>query len=454
MTEDEARRVVLLQSRESAGPTPLWTDDDRAWAHRAARQDGAADAPFERYVVERARHAMQRLLPRDAQARRWLQPQGRHAVWLALAVLLAFIGGMLVDRIGAAHHIDLLAPPVWAVVAWNLAVYLALLVPGSHRFVRRPLAGMMKGPRLGGEAALALGSVWARCAAPLTGARWALGLHLAAAALAAGLITGLYLRGLVQDYRAGWQSTFLDAPAVQAVLNLLLAPAAAVSGIAVPEAAPLRVMQGVAPQGNAAPWIHLYAVTLLLMVVLPRVALTGWAAWRVGRLRRHFPLPLDGPYYDKLRLQQRGGRIVAEVRPHAAAVSAQAALGLRALLATVWGDAVDLRITEPVPHGHEEEAATAPPADATLRIALFELGATPESDAHGRLLDALAGPTPRLAVVDEAAFKRRFASQPERLQQRRAAWQGLVRTHGVGLVCVDLEGDVGLAAADLKAALA
>ena len=29
----------------------------------------------------------------------------------------------------------------------------------------------------------------------------------------------LYVRGLVLDYRAGWQSTFLDAPAVRAVLR-------------------------------------------------------------------------------------------------------------------------------------------------------------------------------------------------------------------------------------------
>jgi hypothetical protein len=62
---------------------------------------------------------------------------------------------------------------------------------------------------------------------------------------------------------------------------------------------------------------------------------------------------------------------------------------------------------------------------------------------------------PVLAVVDEAAFRRRFASTPERLTERRAAWQRLVQAHKAGLVCADLAApDVDAGARSLKAALA
>ena len=78
-------------------------------------------------------------------------------------------------------------------------------------------------------------------AAPLATARIALCLHAAAATLALGLMGGMYLRGLVLDYRAGWQSTFLQADTVQAVLSTALAPATA------PPASPCRTLPACAP---------------------------------------------------------------------------------------------------------------------------------------------------------------------------------------------------------------
>ena len=116
---------------------------------------------------------------------------------------------------------------------------------------------------------------WAELSTALTLTRIAALLHVAAAALAIGLLGSMYLRGLVLDYRAGWQSTFLDAADVHRVLAPLLAPASAVTGIAVPDAAAHRAMRLTAPaqpaSAPAAPWIHLYAATLAMAVVLPRL---------------------------------------------------------------------------------------------------------------------------------------------------------------------------------------
>jgi hypothetical protein len=134
-------------------------------------------------------------------------------------------------------------------------------------------------------------------------------MHTAAAALALGLIAGLYLRGLVMDYRAGWQSTFLDAGAVQALLGVVLAPAAWLTGVAVPEVAPLRLAPGAAASASAAPWIHLLAATLMLTVVLPRLLLAGRAAWGAARLSQRLPLALEGEYFERLHpLMRRASR--------------------------------------------------------------------------------------------------------------------------------------------------
>ncbi|NRF70710.1 DUF2868 domain-containing protein [Aquincola sp. S2] len=448
MTEDEARRVLLARAFESGAATSVWTLDDRAWATRASLQDLGSAQDFERFVVVRAGHALQRLLPRDAAARRWIDRRRWPARGLlAATVLLSFALGLLADRIGPQQRIDLLAPAVWLIVLWNLGVYGMLLLPWRAR--------RLPGWSLRAAGPAAIGASWATQAAPLTRARMAALLHVAAALLAAGLIAGLYLRGLGHDYRAGWQSTFLDASTVQAALSTLLAPAAALTGIAVPDVAPLRMLPGSAPAGHAAPWIHLFAATLVLAVVLPRLLLAAIAAGRARSLARRFPLALDGMYFDRLRLLQRGEqRLIAEVQPHAAAPSAQAALGLRALLALEWGAGVELRFADPLPYGDEDQAARAAAPGATLRLALFDLAATPEPETHGKLLAALAGSLPLVAIVDEAAFKRRFAAMPERLRERRALWKRLAEAHGVRVVCVDLEGDVQAAAADLKAALA
>lgn len=425
--------MLLLQATETGAETPLWTAEDRAWATRLAQQTVPAGADTGRFVAERAAHAMQRLLPRDAAARRFVERRGWRPAWLLAAAAGALLLGAVADHIGARQRVDLLAPPVWALVAWSLVVYLGLLVPQAGRRLQRALARRLAGGPGGVQA------LWARQAMPLAQARAALVLHVAAALLATGVAGGMYLRGLVLDYRAGWQSTFLDAPAVQALLDTGLAPAARVTGIAVPAVAPLRIGPEAPPAGPAAPWIHLYAATLALFIAVPRLVLAAWAAARAWRLARRFPLQLAEPYFERLHLAQRGAAAGVQVLPHGAAPGPQAALGLRQLLVAHVGDALALRFAEPVAYG-DEDRVPAPEAATTLRIALVDLGATPEDEVHGRFVAALrtAG-LPVLLLADEASFRRRFAALPERIAERRAAWQRLADAHGAAFVAADLD---------------
>jgi Protein of unknown function (DUF2868) len=473
--EASAREVLLLQAVETAPAGPLWTAEDADWATRQALTSAGADAPPARFLADRARHALQRLLPRDAAATGWLASRGWRPTWLLWAALAAGAAGIAADSLGGSNHINLLAPPVWAVLAWNAAVYALLLVQAARALrgvapagaLRQRLVGWLAGARvvskrLPGAAAVAQASAgWARLSAPLWAPRAGAVLHVAAAALALGLVAGLYLRGLAFDIRAGWESTFLGTAIVHALLAGGLAPASALTGIAVPGVDTidaLRLVPGVPASASAAPWIHLYAATLALAVIVPRAVLAAWALWKAGRAATRLTLPLDA-YFQRLLRRQRGDAALVQVLPHAAAVNAQAALGLRALLAPAFGPTLQLRLAEPSAFGDEERAAAiATEPGTSLRVALFDLGATPEADSQGRFVRALqqAAPgLPLLMVVDEAGFARRFGALADRMAERRRAWQRLADDAGCALLCVDLEApDPAPAAAWLDAALA
>ncbi len=441
LDEQSARDVWLVRAFEEGGvDTPPWSADDRQWATRLVRETaphGASDADF---VATRARHALQRLQTREPAVAPLREQRLWHPRWALLAAALGLIAGIAVDQIGAGQRINLLAPPLWGVVGWNLLVYLWWLAR-ALRLRTSPTVGLFSPQRalvrlwLGREharttvsALAAFQADWVRQAGAMNMARAASLLHLAAATLGLGLMLGLYTRGLVLDYRAGWQSTFLDATQVQALLQLLLDPASRLSGIAVPSVATLRVMPDVAPTGLAAPWIHLYATTLLSGVVLPRALLAAASMWRARGLSRRFPLPWHEPYFAQLARSRAGAPACVQVFPHGAMPDAQAMQRLRVLMALEFGDDVQLQIEQGSAYGDEDQ----PPARVAgaTAVALFDLGATPEAETHGRFIKALSETGPTLVAIDEAAFQTRFAHLPERLAQRREAWRTLCDAHG------------------------
>lgn len=476
LPEAAAREVLLLQAFETqVADSPLWTAEDRAWATRVVREEGAADLPPARALALRAHLALQRLAPRDAGVRNRLARRMGQSLWVPVLLGLAFIAGLAIDSIGGLQRVNLLAPPVWVVILWNLAVYLGLAVSAASghslanapRGLRALLARRLAAAAAGGGGASqtlrAYGAAWAQVAWPLAAARAGLLLHLAAAALAAGLLAGLYARGLVLDYRAGWESTFLDPSAVRAALALLLAPASAVTGIAVPDVAgieALRLAPGLPASASAAPWLHLYGAMLGLFVIVPRLALAAGAALRGARRARHLALPEDA-YFARLLRELQGRTAHVQVLPQGAAPSPQATLALQAWLAAACGEGMTLQMAPATPYGQEDDAAhlaaLAPPAGTTLRVLLVDLGSTPEPDTHGRLLQALLAQAgagvQQLVLADEAGFRRRFGQLPERLAQRRQAWQALAAAQGAGFIGLDLaHADSASAEAALQAA--
>lgn len=484
MTEDDARNALLVRAFELAPAEPArWSEDDRAWATRAAREAEGAAATTEAFVARRARLASGRLAARERAVARTLHALAwrPRAAWAIASA--AFLLGAAGDAIGASQRINVLAPPLLALMAWNLAVYAALALgtmlrpSDAHRRVPEKLVRWLArtrravGTRLrtgAGSPALARFVLdWAHAGAALNAARGARVLHMAAIALAAGALAGMYVRGLVLEYRAGWQSTFLDAAAIRHLLDLVLGPAAALTGIALPDAQRLAAMRFPESAGEpAAAWIHLYAVTVALVIVLPRAVLAVSGRLIERRLARRFPLPLDDAYFRALARAHQGEPARVVVVPFAHALTPHGTLALRAMLAATLGPALEVEVAAPLAYG-EEETGTARPAGShagapTLVLALLSSAATPEPQVHGAFLEALAASLPPgttlLVTIDESAFRTRFggddATATRRRDERHLAWKRLLAAHERPALFVDLErADPAAAAAALRAAL-
>jgi hypothetical protein len=274
-------------------------------------------------------------------------------------------------------------------------------------------------------------------------------LHLSAALFAAGAVAGLYVRGLVFEYRAGWESTFLDPPAVHRILDIFLGPASALSGIALPgvdHLAELRFSAGNDGE-NAAPWIHLLALTVGAVAIVPRLVLALLARMLEHRRARRFALDLSQPYFRRLL----GGFTTGEpvrlrVAPYSFTVDEAAQAGLREVARKLLGDEADVTLRPSVPFGAEETASDGlrvGDPQVPLTVALFSLAATPENENHGQFIDRLrAALASRLAViVDEAGYRLRLGSQAgaaERLAERRSTWLSFCTARNVAAACVDL----------------
>ena len=253
MNERTAIAVAAVRAVETTDRArAAWTDADRAWASRAAAEVVGESADPAAFIGRRALLALERLASRKDRVAR-LAVAWRWRPWVgALLVAGAFVAGALADAIGPSERINILAPPVAALVVWNLVVYALLAARFVVRYgesgagpVARLLTRVAGGARSAGRATdpavTSFVDLWSSASGPLYAARAARVLHLAAAALAVGVMAGLYVRGLGLEYRATWESTFLEPSSVRALVATFYSPAHSSPG------SPCRTRRGSRP---------------------------------------------------------------------------------------------------------------------------------------------------------------------------------------------------------------
>lgn len=451
MNERSAREVVLVRAIETAdGAREIAGDADRGWASRAAAEIVGEHASDEAFLARRAALLLERLRDRYPRIRPLASPpptRGLAAVALAVG---AFVIGALGVDVGPSKRINLLAPPLLGLLAWNLAVYVALLVEALASRRRGNASGPLRRAIVGGwreamhpirgstprplAAALArFATDWSKLALPIWRRRAARLLHVGAAMLALGAIVGLYARGIAFEFRAGWQSTFLNAADVTRILDIVLAPGAWLTGLPLPDEARVAAIGGAGAGENAASWIHLYAATIALVVIAPRL-LIGALAW-IGerRLAGRFTLSLDHAYYQRLVRRWREGSAQIEVFPYSFDVAPDRREALARVVARVFDAGAALDWHPPTAYG-DDAIPPASQASPGALVTIFNLSATPERENHAAFAEAIrlrAPHAPMIAIVDTTDFGDRFVDAPRRIAEREEAWRRLFATQRI-----------------------
>ena len=341
LTEDAAAKIILIRSVEECDRN-FFSDSLLVDAFAAARNM----APGLGWVKARA----QFLFDHVSAAYQSVVHLATLPTPLTLPVcLIALVLGFATNLLGPAEKIHVVRNPVLLLVAWNLFVYLVLFVvflakprkrnrvsspsarsagakqptnnpqdavsevkinisrlaqffmPGLWHFFHRVALGVGEKKKLA-DVVSRFSVNWYTVAAPLVVARWEVMLHLGALFLATGAVAGMYFQGLFQGYQAIWSSTFITGePSVVKFVHALFGPSLLVSDLlGLGLAGEIDVARLISPQGDrAAAWIHLFAITVLLIILIPRAALAAWQWRSIKRRRNDIGLRLD-PYYGEI----------------------------------------------------------------------------------------------------------------------------------------------------------
>ena len=380
-----------------------------------------------------------------------------------LLAIIAFLLGLSLNALGPERRINALSFPLLFVIAWNLLVYVALLVDrlrGARetRSWRTPFSALcawfnapdrwwgrvaagFKHEQSVANAFRQFASSWWRVGRPLHRARMERGFHAASALVAIGTVAGMYVRGLALSYELVWESTFLSHASVQTLVSTVLWPA--------DQLLKFGTTLGAAGETSpAAPWIHLYALTAVLFVVAPRALLFVFASLRTRKLERSFPFDLESDgYFLRLLASDRGQGVHVAVQPYSYKPTKFTEEGLLALLLDVFGNRAHLDLKSGLEYGIEwSELGFELGSDSV--VLLFNAAQSPEQEVHGHFLeggraalDCGDSAARVLVLVDETSYRERLGADSEgerRLGERRRAWERLAREAGFRCAFISL----------------
>lgn len=375
-------------------------------------------------------------------------------LFTGILVFAAYLLGVLTDRFTSEGAVvNLLSPALLFVLFWQLVLYVLLFVgavagllgfapkwPGRRLFTE--LLARVRMPAVKKQT-LKERPLWLSLLAPSLRFDAARAFHLAAAALGAGLLTGLAFRGIGTAYTVGWTSTWLAGHEAW-LANLFAATYGLVPleifGLSFPDAAAIADMNlRVNPEGSpdAAAWLLRLMGLVAGVVILPRLLLAFVADRRAKAARTSFvwteeETEVAASPQDPASVSPAltGATVLTTVpadeslRRRTAALLMQPDLHWRTI--DVWKD--------------EPENVLAS-VDTEAAVFLFDATATPEDEVHGRWLEAVAkrreGSLPLL--VDLSGLEKQFGTDSERLTARKALWESFAAERHATLTFLRLQ---------------
>jgi len=383
-----------------------------------------------------------------------------------MVMIPAFAAGLLINGLGTSQQVNLLNFPLLLLLLWNIGIYaLTLLLPLLGKDQTGPLlrcmaTGLAKGADMLGkgpwpnvnlpgsrgrewlrQSAKRFMNLWLMQCHPIIISRVRHLLHLGAACLALGIILSMYFRGLVLDYQATWESTFLSPAQVHTVLHGLLGPAALVLGFPFPGMEDLAQLQ--APgHGSAASWIHMWALTGFVGVVLPRLIFAWISAHSARKANESFTLPLDEPYYLQLLATERGQGLQIDIVPYSYQPSPMALEFLGKCLLDLIGNQATLHWHEPHPYGQESFFWLKGTSSPQTVVLVCNVAQTPEAEVHGEVFRALQtrteaskGQHQLLLMLDQEPYRQ--LADSTHIMERQQTWQRLANDLQLQMVPFD-----------------
>jgi len=466
MKLDDLRNILLVQAIEESDAgeqlVPAPERRDAATASGAPLGKGVSSAGQNAFLAKRAGILLRRIRSRFPETTAWIgqAPAGLPFGTITLVLgLVAAVAGFLTNELGPEKRINILSFPLLGILLWSALVYVREIflffrrrrtesLPGwfewlGERLRSRPTAPAAASPLE--EARPLFEKRWRHLTAPIPAARLKSILHGTAFLLAVSAIGGMYVNGLANEYRAVWESTFFtEASQLRPFLENVLGPAATLSGGTLPTDAELTAMRWPSDGENAARWIHWYALTIGLFVLVPRALLA--LAWRLraNRLARSLSFREISPlYFEGVLSTSTGAALPLRVVPYAYEPDAEVRRALVQQLEKHFGRAVDLHIDPAIPFGEEESftlAARSGDVEKAEVLPLFHFAATPEIETHLAVSQTLSGLAPnpvRFVLLDATRYDRKSVTFPDaaaRRAGREAAWERLFATEEVTLI--------------------
>ncbi|MBW1821096.1 MAG: DUF2868 domain-containing protein [Deltaproteobacteria bacterium] len=308
-----------------------------------------------------------------------------------LLLLVSFLIGLGSNYLGSGPRVNILLNPLMILLCWNLAIYLVLLFKGTvFRKYTLPPANMafqlinfgrrikdrfnLLFPKKSNKSTLLRNAriyfikLWLQQANVLSAARLSLILHGMAIALTCGVVAGLYLRGLFQEYQFAWFSTF-DKSIVMNLGKVIFAPV-------------LFLIKGNMPKENmGAAWIHLFAASAVFYILLPRFLLLFHTRLKIKQLSGSVKLDLTLPYFNKWRLDP----VNFDLYSYSYSLDDKNLLVLNEALERVYGHQDKLIIEniqwgEDLPKSLNQERSP---------VFCFNAAQTPENEVHGKFLNKI-----------------------------------------------------------------
>jgi len=464
MKPEEVRKIVIVQAVEQ-------TDEQGSAISNSDRTEAGAiaGAPLPKtssteekhaFLVSRSEALATRLLLRFPDCSDWLlgsHSKQRLGLLSGILFIIAAVTGFLTNELGPDKRINILSFPLLGILAWNLIVYLREIVLFfRHRdtlfsgFWTSTLVRFIADPEkqaLNSEtestsplnaAQKLFNRRWYELQTPVLGSRIKSLLHFVALTLAAAAIGGMYVKGLANEYRAIWESTFItDASQLRTFLQFVLGPAITISGDQLPTLEELNAMHwqsGESEVGGqkAADWIHWYAISIGLFVILPRSLLGLLWRLRGSRLRQTLPYRDICPhYFEHLLAISTGNTRELQVIPYSLRPDDESKQVIVSRFESALQCPVKIEWLPTVEFGSEEAPVDLLLEDSARQALLFNFAATPEKETHLTLHQTLSGEASKpveYIVLETSSFDEKAADFPDvakRHSERLRAWERL-----------------------------